>query len=86
MGQISKTKDTKELYKNRTAFYRAVNYLINSGLVRKKRSATQMSIYQLTLRGEMLARILITLEDIPQEIRRYVSVFSTDKEVDLDAI
>jgi len=86
LGQISRTKDTKGIYKNRTAFYRSANYLITSGLVKKKRTAKQMSIYELTLRGEMLARILITLADIPPEIRRYVSVFKTDKEIDLRTI
>ena len=86
LGQISRTKDTKGIYKNRTAFYRSVNYLIGSGLVRKRRAENQLSVYELTLRGEMLARILITLEDIPPEIRRYVSVFRTDREIDVDAI
>ncbi|MHA3964976.1 MAG: hypothetical protein AM325_015725 [Candidatus Thorarchaeota archaeon SMTZ1-45] len=87
LGQISKTRETRSIYKNRSAFYRSVNYLIESGLVRKKREDTShLSIYELTLRGEMLARILLSLADIPPEIRRYQSIFRTDREIDMDAI
>ena len=86
LGQISRTRDVKSIYKNRASFYRSVKYLIDSGLVRKERKGEHFSEYHLTLRGEMLSRILITMADVPPEVRRYVSVFRTDKEIDMDAI
>ena len=62
-------KDARPIYKSYVSFYRATKYLMESGLLRKKRDIRNHSIYTLTLKGEILARVLCTLIDNPPEVR-----------------
>ena len=77
-NQIVKSKDVKNIYKHTGAFNRAVKYLICSGLVYKV--APQQ--FKLSLKGDMIARILLTLSDIPPHLKEFSRVFKTDEDVD----
>lgn len=79
---ILKTRETKDIYSNTSAFYRSVNYLIKSGLVYKSKKENSItSLYKLTLRGEILARILITLDDMPDDLKNFAGTLRSTKEI-----
>jgi len=64
--------DLKEIYISRISFYKAMKYLITSGLIKKtsiNKEKTRV-LYKLTLKGEILARIIVTLSDQPPEFRK----------------
>ena len=79
--KILKSKDFKDIYKHKVAFYRAIKYLMNSQLVYKENGSEE---YKLTLNGDILSRILLTLTDVPEHLRQYSRVLRTTDEVDLD--
>lgn len=62
-------RDVSELYKGRTSFFRAVTYLIESGLVERVEIKTNVVRYRLTLKGELLARIICGLVDMPEQFK-----------------
>lgn len=61
--------DLKDLYKERSSFFRAIKYLIDSGLVERNEIRINVVRYRLTLTGQFLARILCSLIDNPKEIK-----------------
>lgn len=64
--------ELKEIYISRISFYKAMKYLITSGLVAKTSINKEKIrvLYKLTLKGEIMARILVTLVDQPPEFKR----------------
>jgi hypothetical protein len=85
LDQILKTRETKGIYKNTSAFYRSVNYLIDSSLVSKSRKDNgATSMYRLTLKGEILGRILITLDDMPEDLKEFARTLRSTKEINFD--
>lgn len=63
-------RDVKEIYCSYVSFYRATKYLIDSGLLVKHRDHNHKSFYKLTLKGEVLARIVGGLRDMPEEVKQ----------------
>ena len=72
MGKGMKTKDIKErdIYKNNLSMYSAIKYLKLNNVVYQKKDSRGNNIYHLTLKGEILARILSTFESVPEDIRK----------------
>ena len=62
--------DISDIYSSRTAFKRSITYLIDSRFVMVQRLKYNRAAYSLTLTGEILARILCNLADMPNEVRR----------------
>lgn len=62
-------KDVKEIYSSKVSFRRAINYLINANYIQKNRFDYSTVEYSLTLSGELLARILCSLPDIPEQYK-----------------
>lgn len=60
----------KDIYQSRGAFKRAVKYLVDAKYVYVQRMKYNRVGYSLTITGEMLARILCNLPDLPDEVRR----------------
>ena len=82
---IVKTRETKGIYRNTSAFYRSVKYLIDSGLITKTKAKNgQTSLFRLTLKGEILSRVLITLDDMPDELKSFAKTLKTSKKIKFD--
>ncbi len=62
--------DVKDIYSSRTAFKRAAKHLIDSKYIYTQRLKSNRINYSLTITGELLARILCNLADLPDEVRR----------------
>lgn len=71
------TKEVKErkIYKNNTSLYISLTYLENSGLLRVERTKKKSNFYFLSLKGEILARVLATLPDVPEVLQDKAYVF-----------
>jgi hypothetical protein len=67
-GTITKN-DVTELYGTRAGFYNAMMYLVRSGFVEKIEFKTNVVQYKLTLSGQLLARLLCSLVDNPNEVK-----------------
>lgn len=61
--------EVKELYAEKKSFFRAMKYLVDSGLVDRVEIRINVVHYQLTLSGQILARMLCNLSDTPREIK-----------------
>lgn len=59
----------KELYSEKKSFFRAMRYLVDSGLVERIEIRINVVHYRLTLSGQILARMLCSLSDTPKEIK-----------------
>ena len=56
----------KDIYKSKISFKRAINYLLQCNFIHKNIIEYNNVEYSLTLSGELLARILCSLPDIPE--------------------
>jgi predicted transcriptional regulator len=63
-------RDVRGIYSSYVSFYRASKYLVDSGLLVKHRDQNHKSFYSLTLRGEILARIIAGLKGQPEEYQK----------------
>jgi len=72
MGKGLKTKQIKEkgIYKNNLSMYSAIKYLKRNNMVYQKKDKHGNNIYYLTLKGEILSRVLATFESVPDNIRK----------------
>lgn len=70
MEEGVKTKDTKKIYKSTLSFYKSVKYLQEAGLITKSREKDNTNRYFLTLKGEILARILCGLPENPESWKK----------------
>jgi len=61
--------DLKIFYKSRISFHASINYLMNAGIIAKERMRSNASYYALSLSGELLARILCSLPDLPERYK-----------------
>lgn len=71
-GFITRT-EVKELYAEKKSFFRAMKYLVDSGLVERVEIRINVVNYRLTLIGQILARMLCNLSDTPKEIKALAS-------------
>ena len=71
-GFITRT-EVKELYAEKKSFFRAMKYLVDSGLVERVEIRINVVHYRLTLSGQILARMLCGLSDTPKEIKALAS-------------
>jgi hypothetical protein len=62
------TRRNNGLYKS-GAFYRMVMYLKKNNLIQSRRQDNNQNIYMLTLKGNMMGKILAGLSDVPAETR-----------------
>ncbi len=67
--------EVKELYSEKKSFFRSAKYLMDSGLVERVEVRINVVHYRLTLPGQILARMLCNLSDIPKEIKTLARVF-----------
>lgn len=61
--------ELRELYAEKKSFFRAMKYLVGSGLVERIEVRINVVHYRLTLPGQILARMLCNLSDTPKEIK-----------------
>lgn len=66
--------EVKELYSEKKSFFRAMKYLIDSGLVERVELRINVVHYKLTLTGQILSRMLCNLSDTPREIKSLAGV------------
>ena len=66
--------ELRELYSEKKSFFRAMKYLIDSGLVERVEVRINVVHYRLTLSGQILARMLCNLSDSPKEIKALARV------------
>jgi len=66
--------EVKELYAEKKSFFRAMKYLVDSGLVERIEVRINVVHYRLTLSGQILARMLCGLCDSPKEIKTLAHV------------
>jgi len=87
--KILRTKECLEehdLYKNRMSFYRSIKYLRDANLINATKE-NKKYIFELTLKGEIMARILLSLPDVPEEKKEFaLSLYKNSKEVDINKL
>jgi DNA-binding MarR family transcriptional regulator len=64
-----KKDDVKDIYSERSSFFRSIRYLVDSGLVERNEVRRNVVYYRLTLSGQLLARVLCSLVDNPTPIK-----------------
>ncbi len=62
-------ENTRDIYNSRVSFKRSMKYLIDSKYVSSQRIRYNKTVYSLTITGELLARLLCNLCDLPDEVR-----------------
>jgi len=67
-------EDVSDLYSTRSSFYRAIMYLVESGLVEKVEIRINVVRYRLTWKGELLARVICGLADMPEQFKEDASL------------
>ncbi len=65
----------KDIYKSKISFKRAVNYLLKCNFIHKNIIEYNNVEYSLTLSGELLARILCSLPDVPEQYKEVQKKF-----------
>lgn len=72
MLKTKQTKKSQQIYTS-LAFYRNITYLKRNKLLKSKRMAVDSleNQYFLTLKGDILARILAGLTSAPEEYRKH---------------
>lgn len=63
------TKRNNGIYQS-GAFYRMVIYLKKNNLIQSSRLENNENVYSLTLKGQMLSRVLSGLSDVPEDVRK----------------
>lgn len=71
-GDIAR-KEVSDIYTSRVSFYRGMKYLIDSGYVDREEIKINMPIFRLSVSGQLLARLLCSMQDNPKEIRHLAS-------------
>lgn len=66
---MMKKSELKDIYSSSIGFYRSMRYLVASGYVEKVEIKNNVVFYRLTLAGQLLARLLCSLDDNPEEIK-----------------
>jgi chromosome segregation and condensation protein ScpB len=61
------TKSENKIYGSK-AFYRVVRYLVDNNLIQKKRLRDNTAQYTLTIKGNLVARLLAGLKDSDPEM------------------
>ena len=74
-GMTTREIKEKKIYKNNTSLYISLIYLENSGLLKVERTKKKNNVYYLLLKGEILARVLATLPDVPEVLQEKAYVF-----------
>lgn len=67
-------EDVSDLYSTRSSFYRSIMYLVDSGLVEKVELKVNVVRYRLSWKGELLARVLCGLSDVPEQFKEESSL------------
>jgi len=61
--------ELRDIYHSKLSFKRAVNYLVEGKYLYKNRIDYDKVEYSLTISGEMLARLLCSLPDLPDHFK-----------------
>lgn len=69
------TRKQQDIYKS-LAFYRNISYMKKNNLVRSRRIRDDSleNVYILTIKGEIIARILAGLSSSPEEYRKHAII------------
>lgn len=66
---LASREDLSDIYHSKSSFFKAVRYLIDSGLVEKVEVKVNSVMYRLTWKGELLARVICGLSDMPEQFK-----------------
>lgn len=66
--------EVSELYKSKSSFFKSIRYLLDSKLVERVEIRANVVRYRLTWKGELLARVICGLSDMPEQFKEDASL------------